>query len=195
MPALPSIWLRVCGVRLLAPAVVGLLALVSAPAPALPDEPGTTEFARLGPIVLHGSEADHLSLGAGVFDFRRDSAAAAGTVEYRFGRKLFMIGPALGVMATTDGSLFGYASVYADLSYGNLYLTPQAGLGAYREGDGPDLGGTFQFRLSADLAFRSENGHRLGVRFAHISNAYIHDINPGEEELLLIFSFPLGPLL
>lgn len=176
-----------------AAAILGLLVVVSESNPVRPDEPDTTAFARLGPIVVHGSEADHLSVGAGVFDFRRHSAAAAGTVEYRFGRKLFMIGPALGLMANADGGLFGYAGVYADLSHENFYITPQAGLGGYREGDGPDLGGAFQFRLSLDFAWRFANGHRLGIRAAHISNAYTHDINPGEEELLLMYSFPLGP--
>lgn len=159
------------------------------------DDGERTAFAHLGQIVVHGSGTDHLSVGAGVFDFRRDSPPAVGTVEYRFGRKLFMIGPALGVLANTDGGLYGYAGAYVDLSYGSFYVTPEAGLGGYREGDGPDLGGVFQFRLSLDLAWRADNGHRLGVRVAHISNADIHVMNPGEEELLLIYSFPLGPLL
>ena len=49
--------------------------------------------------------------------------------------------------------------------------------------------------MSLDLAYRFDNGHRLGVRAAHISNASIHERNPGEEELLLTYSFPLGPYL
>ena len=53
----------------------------------------------------------------------------------------------------------------------------------------------FQFRQSLDLEYRFANGHRLGIRVAHISNASIHNSNPGEEELLLTYSLPLGPYL
>jgi lipid A 3-O-deacylase len=154
----------------------------------------TTAFARLGPIVVHGKEADHLLLGAGVFDLR-DDPSGAGTVEYRFGRKVFVVGLALGLMTNTDGGLFGYVGAYGDLSYKKIYMTPQLAIGGYGEGSSKYLGGVFQFRQSLDLAYRFDNGHRVGIRAAHISNASIHPINPGEEELLLTYSFPLGPYL
>ena len=158
------------------------------------EEPETTAFAQLGPVVVHGNEADTFLLGAGVFDLRHH-ASAAGTVEYRFGRKVFVVGPTLGLMANTDGGLFGYVGVYGDLSYKKLYVTPQLAMGGYHQGSSQDLGGVFQFRESLDIAWRFDNGHRLGIRAAHISNASIHDINPGEEELFLTYSFPLGPYL
>ena len=158
------------------------------------DEPDTTAFAHLGPIVIHGNEADNLLLGAGVFDLR-DEISPGGTIEYRFGRKVFVAGFSLGLVANTRGGLFGYAGLYSDLSYGKLYFTPQLAMGGYHEGNSSDLGGVFQFRMSVDLAYRFDNGHRLGVRAAHISNASIHDRNPGEEELLLTYSFSLGPYL
>ena len=177
--------------RLLAAIVLGGLA---EPCVARAEGPATVAFAHLGPIVVHGNEADNLLLGAGAFDVR-DETAAAGTVEYRFGRKVFVIGLALGMVANTDGGLYGYAGAYADLSYGRLYITPQLAMGGYGDGDGTDLGGVFQFRQSLDLAYRFANGQRLGVRVAHISNADIHESNPGEEEVLLTYSFPLGPYL
>jgi lipid A 3-O-deacylase len=158
------------------------------------DEPKTTAFARLGPIVIHGNEADNLLLGAGVFDLR-DEISPGGTIEYRFGRKVLVAGFSLGLVANTRGGLFGYAGLYSDMSYGKLYFTPQLAMGGYHEGNSSDLGGVFQFRMSVDLAYRFDNGHRLGVRAAHISNADIHERNPGEEELLLTYSFSLGPYL
>ena len=158
------------------------------------EEPGTTAFARLGPVVVHGNEADNLLLGAGVFDLRHH-ASAAGTIEYRFGRKVFVVGPTLGLMANTDGALFGYVGAYGDLSYKKLYITPQLAMGGYHQGSSQDLGGVFQFREALDIAWRFDNGHRVGIRAAHISNADIHDINPGEEEVFLTYSLPLGPYL
>jgi lipid A 3-O-deacylase len=177
---------------LFALALLGVLCLASCAARA--NEPGTTAFANLGPIVIHGNEADNLMLGAGVFDLR-DETSAAGTVEYRFGRKVFVVGLTLGLVANTRGGLYGYAGAYMDLSYKKLYFTPQLAMGGYREGNSTDLGGVFQFRESIDLSYRFDNGHRLGVRAAHISNADIQDRNPGEEEILLTYSITLGPYL
>jgi lipid A 3-O-deacylase len=157
-------------------------------------EPGTTAFAQLGPIVVHGNEEDNLLLGLGVFDLR-DDTSPAGTIEYRFGRKVFVLGLSLGLMANTDGGLFGYVGTYGDLSYKRIYVTPQMAMGGYHHGDSSDLGGVFQFRLSMDIAYRFDNGHRVGVRAAHISNAGVNDHNPGEEELFLTYSVPLGPYM
>jgi hypothetical protein len=157
-------------------------------------EPVTTAFAQLGPIVVHGNEADNLLLGAGVFDIR-DRTSAAGTIEYRFGRKVFVAGLSLGLMANTEGGLYGYVGTYGDLSYRRIYVTPQIAMGGYHDGDSANLGGVFQFRLSLDVAYRFDNGHRLGVRAAHISNAGVNEENPGEEELLLTYSISLGPYL
>jgi lipid A 3-O-deacylase len=179
--------------RLLALALL-VMTLSAVASAAYADGVDTTAFAHLGPVAVHGNEPDNLLLGAGVFDLRHD-ASGAGTVEYRFGRKVFVVGLALGFMANTEGGLFGYVGAYADLSYKKLYVTPQLAMGGYGEGDSQDLGGVFQFRQSIDLAYRFDNGQRLGIRAAHISNASIHDINPGEEELLLIYSFPIGPYL
>lgn len=164
--------------------------------PAAAEDAATTVFATLGPIDVHGNEVDTLLVGAGVFNIRGDEKKTpAGTVEYRFGRKLFVVGLTLGVMANTEGGGFGYTGIYSDLSYKNIYLTPQLAFGGYHEGDSKDLGEVFQFRMSLDLAYRFANGQRLGLRGAHISNAGIHVSNPGEEEILLTYSFPLGPYL
>ena len=154
-----------------------------------------TPFFELGPLVVHGDEADALMLGLGAFDPFDNESSAAATLEYRLGRKLFVIGPAIGGMANVEGGLFGYIGLYADLSIGRIYFTPQLGLGAYRQGGSRDLGGAFQFRETIEFSYRFANGHRLGVRVAHISNADLHERNPGEEEYYLTYALALGPLL
>ena len=152
-----------------------------------------TVFARLGPVVLHGNEADALTVGLGAFDIGATHTSPAANGEYRFGRKLFFIGPSYGLVANTDGGLVGYVNAYMDLSYRDVYLTPQVGIAGYREGAGRDLGGIFQFRAAGDLTYRFANGMRLGVRLAHVSNANTSDPNPGEEEIYLIGTIALGP--
>jgi lipid A 3-O-deacylase len=173
-------------------ALAVLLALLGSDAGAV--DASTTAYTRLGPLVIHGNEADTLLLGAGAWDLR-DERSPAGTVEYRFGRKVFVVGLSLGLVANTKGGLYGYAGIYSDLSLGNFYITPQLAMGGYHEGNSTDLGGVFQFRESIDIAYRFANGHRLGVRGAHISNADTQPRNPGEEEVMLTYSLPLGPYL
>src|SRR5262245_55360776 len=125
-------------------------------------EPGTAAFAQLGPIVVHGNEADNLLLGLGVFDLR-DETSPAGTIEYRFGRKVFVLGLSLGLMANTDGGLFGYVGTYGDLSYKRIYITPQIAMGGYHEGDSSDLGGGCEFRLWVGVRVWLDYGERGSV--------------------------------
>jgi lipid A 3-O-deacylase len=174
----------------------GLLASSGAGADAAAAQP-TPSDVELGPVVVHGEEADALMLGLGAFDPFKESSdgSAAATLEYRLGRKLFGIGPAIGGMANTDGGLFGYFGLYGDISAGPVHLTPELALGAYHRGNSKDLGGVFQFRESVELAYRFDGGQRLGFRVAHISNAGIHEINPGEEEYYLTYTIAIGPLL
>jgi lipid A 3-O-deacylase len=152
-------------------------------------------FAQIGQVTLHGDQADVFSVGVGAYDFADRGTAAAATAEYRLGRKLWFVGPSIGLMANSDGGVLGYLTVYIDLSWSQIHLTPQVGIAGYREGDSRDLGSVFQFRASGDLAYEFANAGRLGLRLVHVSNANTTNPNPGEEELYLVYSLPLGPLL
>ena len=145
-------------------------------------------------LQLRGNEPSYLDFGVGVFNSQghnHSPATPEGRVEFRYGEKLLYFGPAAGLLVNTRGGVFGYAGIYTDIAWGPLVLTPFGGLGFYSRGSGEDLGGAFQFRLSANLAYEFDGGSRLGVQFAHISNAGIHARNPGDDELLLTFALPL----
>lgn len=170
-----------------------LCALAAAPAAA---EDDSETFARIGGIEVRGDGPNTAQMGIGAFSFIRndpgDHLSAAGTLEARLGEKWGFIGPAVGVMANSDGAVYGYAGAYADFAYRDIVVTPFAGLGGYHRGDSKPLGGTFQFRVSLEVAYEFRDASRLGVRVAHLSNAYIHDENPGEEEILLVYTVPFG---
>ncbi len=87
-----------------------------------------------------------------------------------------------------------YAGIDSDPALGPVIVTPLMGLGAWWHGshDDENLGGTFQFRLSLAAAYAFDNGTRLGIRFGHISNADIHRVNPGENDLMVTYGMPLG---
>lgn len=146
---------------------------------------------NFGGIQLLADEASYFGFQAGAFDFNDDDRSAVIYAEYRSGKKLFFIGPAAGIMVNADGGVFGYGGIYADFKYRNWILTPLVSIGGYAQRGSKDLGGIFQFRSSITLAYQFDQGARLGVRLAHISNAHIYPNNPGENELLLTYSFPL----
>jgi lipid A 3-O-deacylase len=97
-------------------------------------------------------------------------------------------------VANLEGGVYGYFGLYADISIGPVVLSPEIAVGGYSQGDSLDLGGVLEFRETVDLSYRFDNGSRLGVRLAHISNAGVYDENPGAEEAYVIYSMPLGPL-
>jgi hypothetical protein len=179
-------------------AVSTLLALIGPSGQLLSAQEGAVAF-RIGPIEVLGQGPSHVEIGVGVFDVFKDvvftedeeNRSAAARLELRVGRKLYALGPAIGLMANTDGGVFGYGGVYIEVAWGDILITPLVGLGGYAEGDSKDLGGVFQFLASGTLAYASPNGSRLGIRLGHLSNAGIHDDNPGEEDLMLIYSLPL----
>lgn len=147
----------------------------------------------LGPFEIERNGPDSVFLGVGAYEpLTEQKSSFAANPEYRFGRKLFVLGPALGLVVNADGGLYGYAGVYADIAIGPAFVTPQLAVGGYRQGDSLDLGGVLQFREALDVAYGFANGIRVGVRIAHISNAGIHDANPGVEEAYLGIAFPVG---
>ena len=81
---------------------------------------------------VRGDEPSYLDFGVGAFNavFRHGQPATAeGRIEFRYGEKLFYIGPAVGLLANARGGVFGYGGLYSDIAFGRFILTPLAGLG------------------------------------------------------------------
>lgn len=150
----------------------------------------------LGGVQILGDDRHYVEVGFGIFDLLEEHESSArslgGSLEIRVGDKLWVFGPAAGVVVNTDGGVYGYGGVYMDVTFGDFVLTPQAGIGAYHQGDSADLGGIFQFRVGAGLSYRFENGVRVGLSIAHISNAGIYEDNGGVEEVYLIVAVPFS---
>jgi hypothetical protein len=169
-----------------------LLALVafSGAAALAQGSPGRTDSG----LQFLGDEPSYIDFGAGAFDLqahRESPTTPEGRVEFRYGRKFLFLGPAAGLLVNTRGGVFGYAGFYTDIAWGRFVLTPLGAVGFYSRGSSEDLGGTFQFRTSANLAYEFDDRSRLGVQFAHISNAGLHKRNPGDNELLATYALPL----
>ena len=149
----------------------------------------------LGPFLLAGDRGSYLDLGAGAFNaagYGSSGALGAARIEYRYGRKLFHLGPALGLLVNTKGGVLGYAGAYADLQYEQFTVTPLLAVAGYARGGGEELGGPFQFRASLELSYTIlPQFTRVGIEVAHVGNAGIYDRNPGDNEILLSYDVPL----
>jgi len=157
----------------------------------MPSPPVLAAGTGEGGTHLVGQGPHYLNLAVGSFEAVDDQDnALVGQVEFRFGQKLFYLGPLLGVLANVDGGAIGYAGIYLDLALGNFILSPQTGVGAYEKGSSKDLGGTFEFISGLGLSYQFADHSRLGFRYEHISNANLHDINPGAD--ILLFNYGIA---
>ena len=151
---------------------------------------------RLGPLGIMTQAPTLLDLGAGVYDLignAHRNETGAFDAELRLGQRWAGIGPAVGSIVDLRGGGMVYVGVDSDLTLGPIVVTPLMGLGAWWRGCRGDenLGGTFEFRLSLAAAYAFGDGSRLGIRFGHISNADIHWVNPGENDLMVTYGTPL----
>jgi len=149
-------------------------------------------FFRAGNFTVLGDSYNYADIGLGAYSFHnKDDGDGSGeaNVELRFGKKYYFVGPLIGFLANTDEAFYAYAGFYADFAYHKLVITPVAAMGGYHKGSSRNLGGVFTFRLAMNFAYQVTDRVRLGVRLGHLSNANVHDKNPGEDEALLTFGF------
>lgn len=156
-----------------------------------------------GLVAPASAEEDRILLGIGAFSFDEGNdgnLAAEARLEYLSGWRLFGqafgprfqgLGPYAALNVNTDGGVFGSGGLFLDLQpFPGFYLRPFGGIGGYSEGSARDLGGVFQFETGAAVGYRFENQMETGILFKHISNAGIHDDNPGVNSLMLTVSMP-----
>lgn len=139
----------------------------------------------LASVMMSRAWAMGLQLGGGAFD---RGGSAAGLAELHLGTNLLHIGTALGVLANTDGGIYGYGGLYFELPLGRFSITPLGAIGGYARDHGKDLGGVVEFRGSITAAYALTNGSRLGVQVGHISNLGLYSHNPGEEDIFLTYA-------
>jgi lipid A 3-O-deacylase len=139
---------------------------------------------------LRSDDPSYLTLGAGYYDINDNQGAAEFRLEWRFREMFWKIHPFVGVMGTSDSAVYGYGGIAFDWKLGKFVFTPSFAAGAYRDGDGKDLGHVVEFRSALEIVYEFENRHRLGLIFYHLSNASISDNNPGTEILSLGYSIP-----
>lgn len=169
--------------------VVGAAALASAPVILAASARAQTP-ARLDLAV---GQTDFVRNVAPAVDFRADYRSGLSLLP--FAERIFTLQPYIGIEGTNRGSVWAGAGLELDAHWGHWFISPTIGAGAYDKGSGKNLGGTLEFRTTAEGGWQFDTGVRLGLLFSHTSNANIVDHNPGTEALLVSLQFPIGALL
>ena len=135
-------------------------------------------------------EGRELAVYAGSYDIAKTRSVEAG-LEYRFRSRAWGLVPAVGAAFTEDGAFWGYGGLRRPFRLGPGWrLTPGFAVSLYEAGStGKDLGGALEFRTSLELSRRFAGGSSLGLAVYHLSNASIHDDNPGSNSVILSWAF------
>jgi len=137
-----------------------------------------------------------LSIGSGIFDIKHaEYRTAEFRVEYRPAKVFYTIRPTIGAMVTAKSSLYFYIGFGFEWFYKSFFFSPNFATGIYKQNQGKNLGFPIEFRSGIETGFRFKNYSRIGVHFYHMSNArklfHWSSKNPGEESLVLFYSFPI----
>ncbi|WP_138223368.1 acyloxyacyl hydrolase [Nibricoccus aquaticus] len=133
-------------------------------------------------LVFHGGVS-------GLFDSEKPPAIA---LEYRWSASKAGLQPWLGAGWATDGAIFAGGGLLHTWRVASRWeLVTGFGPVYYDRHEGLDLGSQLEFYSFAEAGWEISPGRRLLLRFAHISNASMSEINPGTELLTLGFSLRL----
>ncbi len=140
-----------------------------------------------------GEATSRLSFQAAKVEFQSDIIGEEIYVGYDFGKSYGPFQPTIGASLTDTGDAWigaGAKWTTQNLIDGPFFVEASLMPGIYRRGDGPDIGGTLQFRSSLGAGFAFDNGVTVLASYDHRSNADTQDLNPGLETIALRVAFP-----
>jgi len=145
-------------------------------------------------LLTSSAFAKGLTLATGVLDYS-DDKQRAGFLEgvYNFGEDksletiLGKLVPISGALLTDDNASMVYAGFKVDYKIGNFLISPSVTPGYYEEGDGKDLGNSFEIKSQINLGWKTRDKSNIGLSYSHISNANIGDKNPGANNIAFTF--------
>ncbi|MCA9732967.1 MAG: acyloxyacyl hydrolase [Deferribacteres bacterium] len=131
-----------------------------------------------------------LSFSVGTLGIDDHNKAVDYRLEYRASKSIKGFSPTLGLQATSQASLYSFMGFSRDVRMSNeFYLVPSLGVGAYRQGDGKNLGGVLEFRSGLEFALNLGMNARASVAVHHLSNSSIYQRNPGIESIVFSYCF------
>jgi len=142
---------------------------------------------------LAPSETDRrLSFQGGAVEFQREVIGEELYLGYDFGTARGPFQPTVGLSVTDAGAVWVGAGAKVRWELGpDVFVEGSIMPGYYEAGDGPDLGGSLQFRSALGVGYEFAGGATVTVLYDHRSNAGIEDLNPGLETLSIRYAIPL----
>jgi lipid A 3-O-deacylase len=172
--------------------------VIVAPAPA-PIEQTPPPVAVIEPVpetrvVEVPANSSFFGFSIGAYDpVTHGKLAAAFNFEWQPGVQLFggRLQPLFGAMATSRGSLLGYGGIGTPVHLGKrIFLMPSFSVGAYKDGEGVDLGRTLAFRVGTELAYEFDDRSRLGLNIHAITNGESFNRRDRTEVISLVYTTP-----
>ncbi len=139
------------------------------------------------------AEEGAFRIGSGYYDAFDSFDAVELHAEYHMGERFYdLIRPFAGVMVTSDEAAYGYAGARFEFDVDDSWqIAPAFAAGAYRDGDGKELGHTVEFRSAFEVNYKITDNGRVGASIYHLSNASLDDVNPGTEVVNLHYTHSL----
>lgn len=147
------------------------------------------------PFASSAHASEYISTYVGAFDVFNEEGPSATVygLEYRYKNIYHGLRPLIGVEGNSDGATYGYTGIIWDVALtDHIIFSPNTAIGAYRQGGSKDLGYGLEFKSGAELAYQFDAGYRVGAAINHISNASLGSTNPGVEQVVAVFSYPLN---
>lgn len=156
-------------------------------------------------VQAQGVDDNHypmLNLTAGKIGVLDDAPKKANRYGIEYRAKPFSITkwdidiiPAYGYTWSVNGSKYIYSDLKHDFHFKrNWVFTLSLGTGLFDNNDSIDLGHAIEFRSGFELAYKFNQGYRLGLAAYHLSNSRISSKNPGTESIVVSFLIPLNKI-
>ena len=123
--------------------------------------------------------------------FNTESIAQEFYLGYDSHRSKGPFRPTYGLSLTTDGSAWfgiGWKWTSQNIIDSPFFVETSMMPGFYAGRDGPDLGGTLQFRSALGVGYEFDNGSTIAISYDHRSNADTQALNPGLETLSIRYA-------
>ena len=101
--------------------------------------------------------------------------------------------PTFGTSLTDTGDFWvGAGAKWTSQGFapGPLFVEASLMPGYFRLGDGPDIGGSLQFRSALGVGYEFDNGVTILAAYDHRSNADTQPLNPGLETVSIRLAIP-----
>ena len=138
--------------------------------------------------------ANSISIFGGSYDYDDDNTSTLYGLNYHLSDNAFSVfnlidlNPVIGGFVTAKSATMFYSGFETNIGKDSIFLNLSSSAGIYSNGDGKDLGNTFQFKSEVNLFYRVGNSSRVGLGSHHISNAGLSWVNPGTNNFYLIFN-------